>query len=47
MFDNLFKVGGHDYRVHAAGAEVCDEQTDLNEIPIKEKERNSILMYLF
>lgn len=43
MFDNLFKVGSHDYRVHAAGAEVCDKQTDLNKISIKEKERNSVL----
>lgn len=43
MFNNLFEVGSHDYRIHAAGAEVCDEQTDLNKISIKEKERNSVL----
>lgn len=41
MFDDLFEVGGHNHRVHTAGAEVRDEQTDLNEMPVNGKERAS------
>jgi len=32
MLDKLLDIGRYDYRVYTAGAEICSEQADLDEV---------------